>query len=296
MFAPKSCRETATRILVIAVILFNALVPTAASASSLKKYPGHPSADIENNISWDHEVRPSQEEEYTQAADPTATPEPSSPGLEQDTPPGPPTVLLSITPDYLTPNSNLTLSWTIQNISIEESTPLSLQITLPNSFSVEGNSAGSFDEASHTLTIPITVSTGQLFLNEDDSTADVTLRVVLFNDTESLAEASLSLSVHEEFVMPPGGGSVETDDGKVEVQFPNGVFPESAVIDIGKPSGDEAPPSALSSQAFEIKAHTEDTGQEVSQFPKEISLVVSYADLNVPPELRVRGSALSTLV
>ncbi|MBN2116476.1 MAG: hypothetical protein JW730_07895 [Anaerolineales bacterium] len=195
-----------------------------------------------------------------------------------------PALVLSIDPDILTPGGRFVLSWVIEGVAFDEGVSLSLQLTLPESFSLEGTYDGYFDPDNHILTIPVAAMTGQVLLKADHSTEPVTLMAVLSKGEEVLANASLSLAAHEQFLLDPKGGSVQAKDRKVKVQFPKGAFSERAVVEIGEPSGDEAPPYSLSGRPFEIKAHGQQSRKEFSKFSQEITIFASYAELGIPTE------------
>ncbi|MBI4760292.1 MAG: hypothetical protein HY780_03655 [Chloroflexi bacterium] len=63
---------------------------------------------------------------------------------------------------------------------------------------------------------------------------------------------------------------------------------EKTVIEVSDPSGDSVPAYSLLGKPFEIKAHKEKNGEDLKQFPKELSIFVSYEELDIPAE--VEGS------
>ena len=267
----------------------NAFAPgaTTAFANSVQENPIPSTADTNSNISLGIKTNTPFEQVPTQPSNTAASSVEKRSSLSKDDryEATPPMLELSIDPDFLTPGGSFTLSWQIEGVSLEENTLISLQVTLPASFSLEGNFAGSFDAASHILTIPVTVLHGQIHLKADASDEDVVLQGTVFKDTDTLAEASLFLSAHEQYPIDPNGGRIEAEDGQIDLQVPADVFPQQALIDIGRPSGDEVPPYSLSDQTFEIKAHDTQSGDELDQFSEEISISVSYADLEIPEEV-----------
>jgi len=120
-----------------------------------------------------------------------------------------PAVKLSVDPDVLTPGRQPQAWWALEGIALETGTPISLRLSLPESFSLEGKYEGQFDAASHVLTIPVTALTGQVHLKAGSTTERVTIQAALLKNAEVIAEASLPLSAHEQFALDPKGGSIQ---------------------------------------------------------------------------------------
>jgi hypothetical protein len=156
-------------------------------------------------------------------------------------------------------------------------TPVLLLI-LPADFSLEIRRQMT---ASRTWTVPVTALKGQVYLKAGNSTAAAVFQAVLVKNTEILAKADLSLYAHEQFLVDQTGSTIQAEGGRIKVQFPNGVLPEKALVNIGRPSGDAVPPYSLSGHPFEIKAQGQQSEQELKQFSQEITISVSYADLGV---------------
>ena len=279
MFALKVRTEFITRLILIAVILFNALVPTIASASSLsaeKQAEGF--LDV-SNPSGEMANLPA-----TTVAALTATPVPLAAAVTPSPETKTPILSLVADPDYLTANSKLVLTWTIEGVSIQDYKLLLLQITLPEGLSLQDGYEGKYDESTRLLTIPVTNLSGQVILITGATVSDVKLPAVLMGGSETLAENVLLLAVHEEYVVTQKGGEVIANDGKITVTIPADTFSADTSIDIGQPSGDALPATSLIGESFEISAKDQQSKTALHQFAKEIEIEVSYADLNIPEE------------
>jgi len=193
-----------------------------------------------------------------------------------------PTLSLSTNPEFVVPGESLMLKWVIEVAALQER-QLVLQITLPDGITPKEKEAV-YDPASHLLMISITDPSGQIDLEVSDISGDVTITAVLLEDKETLAEAKLFIPIHEQFILDETGGAIETKDGKIKVEFPVDALTEKTVIEIGAPAGDAIPAYSLLGKPFEIKAHREQNKEDLKHFSKELSIIVSYADLGIPPE------------
>ncbi|MDQ3004902.1 MAG: hypothetical protein M3R47_05900, partial [Chloroflexota bacterium] len=120
------------------------------------------------------------------------------------------TPLLSLVadPGFITADSKLMLDWVIEGVIIEEHKSLLLQITLPDELSLQEGYEGTYDETSRTLTITVTALSGQVTLLTGSSVSDTKLQAILMDETNFLAENTLFLPVHEEFLVDERGGVV----------------------------------------------------------------------------------------
>lgn len=296
MLASKSRLQIAYRAVLIAVILFNALAPIAASAISLSE--GKPyetdtwtgnNSSVENIPAYSEEI-----EQQTRTLPPelrdlalaTATPLASEAVSPEDLASESPTISLAANPDSVTAESSLILNWEIKGIVLADHKLLSVQMILPEGYSLAEKYEGAYDESTRTLTIPITTAlSGQVNLLTNASVTDSKIPAFLLEDTEILAETVLFLPVHEQFVLDQQGGSVAASGGEIQIEFPANALSGEAVIEVGVPSEETMPPYSLSGQPFEIKAHEKQSGDPLNQFSKKISIRVSYADRGIPEEL-----------
>jgi len=191
---------------------------------------------------------------------------------------------LSSNPDFITPGGNLMLEWAIDPSL--DGQGLVLQINIPAGFTIQGKVDGNYNKASRVLTVTIKSLSGQVHLKASDAVGDAIFHASLWEGKEVLSEAKYSLFTHEQFALDKKGGSVETKDGKISVEFPKDTFSEEAIVSIGKPSGDAIPPYFLSGHSIEIKAHKKSTPDILDKFDRYITLGISYADLNIPENLQ----------
>jgi len=192
-----------------------------------------------------------------------------------------PALSLRANPEYVTSGAEMILSWEIQeeSLTVQE---LVLQITLPDGFSLQGGNEGKFDETSRMLSIPVMYQSGEVHLLAADLSGDVVFYAALLENDQVVAETKLLVPVKEKFTLDDKGGVVEADEGRIKIEFPQDALLEASSIEIGTPSGDAVPPYSLTGNPFEVKAFGEQSKEEQSQFSKEISISVSYADLGIP--------------
>lgn len=282
MFARNSWKEIVIRVMLIAVMLFNAPVFTFTANAA------------------DEIVTPTEPVIETPSVEPTAT-QPVALSTETPTPSGTqtppvnetpapidiipvPALSLSIKPDFLAPNTTYVLTWDITGVILEEYKQPLLQITLTDILSPAASDENSYDEASHILTIPVLTLTGQVDLATGASASDTVLYAALLDDTEFRAETKLSLAAAEQFSMDDQGGEITALDGDVSVEFAADTFAEDVIVNIGAPSGDAIPPFSLSGQPFEINVYTEQDQTSLETFDKDITLAVNIADRGIPED------------
>jgi RHS repeat-associated protein len=194
------------------------------------------------------------------------------------------TLSLDTDPGFVTPGNRLVLNWIIEGTSLEERT-LVLRIILPPGFSLQGNNRGTYEDINRTFTIPITALSGQIHLRAGNSDLEVLFTANLLEGAVTLATTTLIIPSHEQFVLDKNGGIIDAMGGKLKIKFPKDALAEKAVVAVGKPSGDAIPAYSLLGQPFEIKAHAQQSGAAIKHFPKELSISVSYADMEVPQGL-----------
>ena len=128
-----------------------------------------------------------------------------------------PLLTLSSNPDFISNGGIFTLNWSIEGI---DPAGLVLQISLPASVSPHGKSEGTYDETTHSLSLVLTASEGNVQLEANDEGSGVKIEAALIGSIEVLMTASLFLPSHEQFVLDQKGGEIETSDGKVKPGIP----------------------------------------------------------------------------
>jgi hypothetical protein len=155
---------------------------------------------------------------------------------------------------------------------------------LPKGFTPISEKEGSFDPEKGVLIISVAEPKGQVHLSADGISEDAVIEAVLIDqDQNTLATASLTIPLHEQFELGPQGGEIAALDGKLKVKFPKDALTEQTVIEIGSPAGDSVPIYSLSGRPFEIKARTKGDGTEIKHFGQEIEFEIPLDDLNIPP-------------
>lgn len=184
-FAPalRASASAGVRVLLIAMVLFNAMAPTSAAAMSSNVEQSNLSADSQGikgstlNSYAGRSLRaalqkstpavtptpdlsgtPTSETKPTATAVPsqTGTPAPATPVMVTDPAITIPLLSLVADPGFITADSKLVLDWVIDGVIIEEHKSLLLQITLPDGLSLQEGYEGKYDEASRRLTSSIT--------------------------------------------------------------------------------------------------------------------------------------------
>ncbi len=232
--------------------------------------------------------------------------------------PAGPSIKLSATPKFITGNGSVTIHWALKGqlpaMSTGKRSQLTLQVTLPNGYTPDPSAPASstdnptpaptpaitgqsYDPATRLLTIPVAATspqTGSFILNVQDPDGDAVFPAILVvepvetlvNDTQkTLAETSLSLPKHERFNVKKDGPSPDKQfsarQGRIKVSFGAGALPEDAAVTFGAPAGDDAPLTSLSGQPFEINAQGKESKQALHQFSGEVSIEVSYSNLDL---------------
>lgn len=284
MFARNPQAEVILRALLSVVILFNALAPTAASASSAPEE--EQSVEVSTEAGIPHQEgtkvgRPSNG--FRESSDSTES-TPAEDIANTQTEVQTPSVSLSADPDYLTPNTGLSLTWTIEGLSIQEHPSLQLQITIPEVLTLQPGYEGSFDETTRTLTLTVTALSGQVNLVSGATVSEAEIRSVLSENGQTVAGSVLLLPVHGQYLVNQQGGEIVTRDGKVKIKIPANTFKKDTYIEVGKPSKKALPGYSLNGQAFEIKAKDKESKVDLHTFDQKIEIEVSYADLDIPEE------------
>ncbi|NUQ85285.1 MAG: hypothetical protein HUU11_11275, partial [Anaerolineales bacterium] len=308
MFAIETRKETAFSILLIAAIFFNAFAPLAGTTRTALAQGASTTATPPLNATETatETVTETPTDSLTPSPSPiageggtstpvatdasttatlplNATPTPSTTAAFSQT--GDETSILALfaNPDFITPGGNIMLNWEITDVSFVGD-GFVLKITIPETFTLQGNYEGQFDDATRTLTIPVTNPSGQVRLKNEGKPGDAYFGATLFKGDEVIAKASLLVPLREQFVLEKSGGKIEAMGGRIKVEIPKDALPEKAVIEVGTPNGDAVPKYSLLGKPFEIKAHKEKTGEELRQFTEELSITVSYADLGIPEQ------------
>lgn len=237
------------------------------------------------------EAKETPEVTATRSPSETAIPIPEAPIVPMSTPlsateaEAMPSLVLRSDPDYIASPTAVSLFWEVNGIPFEkgEST---LQISIPAGVVVEDRAEGKFDESAGVFSTPIYAENGGVPLQVESLTGDMVFYASVQADNgEILAETKLVLPIKEAFILDDQGGILVADEGRIKIEIPENALSETSSIAIGKPSGDSVPPFSLSGDPFEITARGEASKEEQTQFPEEITISVSYAELDVPETL-----------
>jgi hypothetical protein len=290
MFAFNLRREIVVRILLIIAILFNA--PMSSFSAHAAEETGTPAPTITDTPTTEPTLTPTEATPpVTETPVPlTETPSPSEIPIEtvpsditgeaqQSAASSTPALLLSVDPNFIAPSGIFTLIWRVEGVARDG---LVMQILLPAGVLPHGDYEYTYDEDNHTVSINLNSLNGEIEIKTDTPDLPVALEATLLRNSEQLASTSIYLPVHEQFVMDRRGGEISAMGGKLKLSFPPDALSERAVIEIGDPAEDAVPPYSLSGKPFEIKAHAQQSNAELNHFAKELSIFVSYADLEIP--------------
>jgi hypothetical protein len=293
MFAFNQRKEIIVRVLLIVAILFSA--PMNSFTARAADETGTPTPTVTDTPTTELNVTSTQiSPDITETPIPvTETPVPAvtptntvSTDVTQETASSAttaiPSLMLSADPSFIPPSGIFTLIWTVEGFSFEGSV---LKILLPVGTLPHAEYVGTYDEANHTLLVNLTALSGEVELVSTPEGDHVEIQAALLQQDQIIDNASISLSTHEQFIMDKQGGEITAMDGKLKLEFPKDTLSERAVIEIGAPSGDAIPAYSLSGKPFEIKAHDAQSNEELKHFSKELSIFISYADLDIAPEL-----------
>ena len=197
-----------------------------------------------------------------------------------------PSLMLSTIPEQLKQNMSFELNWEAGGVEFDGQTLL--QVSLPEGILPEEKWRSSeYDAGTRTLvlTLAVTEPQGTLRLRTDDSlTGNYLISAELRRAEVSLAVATLTFASREEFFVEKAGGSIQTADGRIKVDFPAGALPEDARVEISQSVEEAAPPASLSGLPFEIKAYGQTSQRELNVFDQEVRIEVDYSELNLPAE------------
>ena len=238
------------------------------------------------------EVIPSETPTVTASQTPLVTstvPASPTPGSEKSEV----TLTLSATPDFLPPSSKVMLHWEIVGLAgLQAGLPLkqdaptyTIQFFFPVGVLPEVEIGAEYNEKDNILTVPIEQAKGQFQIGTQELIADeIVIEAVVLEKETALTDGSLVLTSKEEHEVKASGGEVLSEDGRVNIQFPQGAITEDATVFFGKPSGDAVPEHSLSGQPFEIKAQGKESKTEISRFNEEIGIEVEYESYVTVPE------------
>jgi len=270
--------KSAINLIVLSVFLFGQFQPAAAMQTSPSSVttaraaqPESSSSDTNTGVALPEKTP--VEKAYTPAAQ-SNTPAPVEAKKEAG-----PSIKLSANPKFVTGNGQVTILWEIDGIKPSAQT-LTLEVSLADGYSPDASAPGAYDAAAHTLSLPVSATKGQFLLNVQNPGEDVLFAASLLQNGQILAQTSLRLPVHEKFNVDKRGGSISARKGKVKISFPAGVLPENATLDVGAPSGSDAP-DYLSDTVFEINAQGKQSTQELRQFSGDILIEMDYSDFNL---------------
>lgn len=188
-------------------------------------------------------------------------------------------IKLSASPKFITGAGIVTVSWSIAG---DVPAAASLQISFPDGY-IPGESAGSYDAAAHTLSIPAAATSGLFPITIQNPVDDAIFPVVLFDSAgKALAQNELALPRHEKFSAKKNAGSaLSAENGRVKVRFGKNSLSEDVTVNIGAPTGEITPDGSLSGQPFEIDAQGMTSKTDLHQFADEINIDVDYSKLDL---------------
>ncbi len=199
-----------------------------------------------------------------------------------DQPPAPKAAALKIkltaNPKYVTGNAEITVGWSIKGDLPADASALTLVIVFPDGYTPKD--VYTFDGATKTLSLPVNAQNtqGEFKLNILNPMDSAAFTATLFNGSQSLANTTLKLAKHEKFSGKKNGDTFSAEKGRIKVTLGKNSLPETADINVGDPSGDDAPTSSLSGHPFEIDAQGKQSKQDLHQFADQVSIDVTYTD------------------
>ena len=217
---------------------------------------------------------------------PTKTPEPTATPVEVTPTPAPtetpisyePALSLQSDPTYITPGGQVTFLYQISNVEKFTETTI-LRFHVPFGFAPLNPEEGKYDQENGIFDLPVIASEGKIAWQTDDTlVAPVGIYAELIQDEKTIAEAKLELTAPVEYKIETTGGTAESVDGEVQVNFPAGAVSETVTVKVTEPSYESLPVQSLSGAPFEITAVSDTSKAEVSQFSKAIEIQVRYDD------------------
>lgn len=198
---------------------------------------------------------------------------------------------LSALPRFVTGGGPVAIRWKISG-ALRQFQALSLQVRLPAGYEPGAGLQNAYDAATRVLTFPVSTAGGQFVLNANNPVSDAVFSAAIFSGSQALAETSLVLPKHETFSAGKGSSpstgsgyhAFSARQGKIRVEIPGAALPEDAIINIGSPVDEAMPEYSLSGSPFEIDAVGKRSKKDLHRFSDDITIQVSYADLNIPAE------------
>ncbi len=244
MFAVKPRMGTAFRILLIAVILFNALTSTAVFAKT------SPAQDIKSTETPTQitsetptpESTPTSADSETPTLEPTDTPtETPTPIAEMATPivqqiqhttTDPtnvsqqfkdeiPTLSLYTNPDFVTPGGNLMLNWEIADTSLGKHNFI-LQINIPGGFSLARQIRGQIRRDHTHFNHPHRDVNGKIHLKSDNTSSEAYIEALILEGDEVIAKASLLVPYKEQFILDKARWQYRSKGRQNQTSIPDG--------------------------------------------------------------------------
>jgi len=207
------------------------------------------------------------------------TPEPSAIPAPTETPVSyEPALSLLSDPTYIVPGGQVTFLYQISNFEKITDTTI-LRFHVPFGFKPLNPEEGKYDEAAGIFEIIPTATEGKIAWQADENVvAPVGIYAELIQDDTTIAEAKLELTAPVEYKIETTGGTAESADGEVQVNFPSGAVSETVTVKVTEPSYEALPIESLSGAPFEITAVSETSKEEVTQFDQPVEIWVNNAD------------------
>jgi len=273
MFALKPRTEIAARALLIAVIVFNAFVPTAASASvegANEKTPHSTNAnnDLANSIT----LGASEPQVYEQVP---ILSEQIAKQAQQQQDKSPVRFKIWADPAIYTPGQTVSLHWKVQNMKPEDLTTAAVVIHAPAGFTpTDPNPIYTPDGL---VTIPLSSKKEASEWNVAEGAAlPIYFTLDLLVNDALIRYEIVMIDQRKISIDKSKGGTIKGLNGKVEVEIPANAVDESLDFDIREPAPQTQPAISLTWQPLEIIAVGKDSKKNINTFKAPIKIKVKY--------------------
>ncbi len=208
----------------------------------------------------------------------TETPPPTQVVTPTATLPAPPkggyTLTLTTVPISITPGAPFTLIWEIGDWS--QTPGIEMQVVVPSGITPSAGYPGVFDPGTGVLTFTPDDYIGKLSWDVDKAAyGPYPLESSLILNKAVVASASLLVQEEGVSQIPQSGGTAQGMEDKVTVEVPSGTLPEPIDLRIQEPASNP-PPTSLSGNPFRLTAIGQNSGQEITQFSKSLTVQIAY--------------------
>ncbi|MCI0554582.1 MAG: hypothetical protein L0287_26840, partial [Anaerolineae bacterium] len=277
MFAMRTGKEIAIRILLIAAVLFSALSPTSVRANTIgNKQETNASTDANDNFASEltlglnaptaSEPVPVLSEEIAKRAQ----------QVEEKT------VAFKVwaEPAIYIPDKPITLYWAVENINLESVKDAEVVIHAPVGLtSADPNQTYTKDGL---ITISLNSEKNSSTWNvEKDAELPIYFTLDLLVKDDLIAYETVVIDGSQLSVEKDTGGKIASVDGKVEVTVPATAIDESLIFDIREPAPNTLPGVSLTWQPLEIIAVEPVSQKNVEQFKEPVEIMVKYDESQI---------------